>query len=226
MYNFMPKNDYVVFKAQGLYSKEWYSGYLWRDLKKAYIIDTSIGVNITKHPDGIHDELKAAVNEVKPETISLRSSHTDKNNRYIYAGDIVKFQFCDTDTVYIGTVIYNGRDFLVHTKENHYARFLSAIEPSRMEVIGHCADNKELKTSGFYIHFSIGIPDSANFRSYISDSIDEEKKAIETFNKYIKNIDKYQRPIRITLNKTTKFDNLTVETVKLCEYYDTKRKEN
>ena len=204
MKNFMPyPDDLILYRAQGIYSKEWYKGYLWRGVDRAYIIESNLGVAVNKHTDGIHDELKAAVHQVKMESIGIRSARTDKTTKNIYAGDIVLFQAIETDTYERGLVVFDGCNFCVKFYKNEKETkcfLLSEIPEHNIEIIGCYFDNPEL-IKGFYYEYQIMIKsaDSASsLRLCSKDNIDEAKKM---FLDYLPTLHRYKHPVELSIEQ-------------------------
>lgn len=204
MFNFMPENHSTSVKAQSKHSNKWYVGYVWQGADKSYIIEGRLGVNVHKHKDGIHDELVAAVHEVKPETISLRSSCVDQGDKYLFAGDIVNFKFSSESEYSIGLVFFNGNEFSISEYKDGKKIIdwrLCDIPSKFIKTLGHICDKPELiappiqysivvegghKSSNDYAAFAIGCPDGK-----------EESK--ELFKSYVKDSHRYKKPLSIKL---------------------------
>jgi uncharacterized phage protein (TIGR01671 family) len=94
--------------------------------------------------------------EVIPETIGQYTGLTDKNDKKIFEGDIVKYKNTDgikfngVGLTVIGKVIYNEKtaSFAVYGKDKFGAKNYDYFPIKDVEIIGNIHDNLELPKEG------------------------------------------------------------------------------
>lgn len=116
---------------------------------RKYIVDNRFGACIDNKGNFINTE-SPFVNQVIPETVGQFTGESDKNNKEVYEGDIVKYGLLYYDNsiqLCIGNVMFENCSFAIknNAKNVNNCYLHQTIDyGEKLEVIGNIHDNREL----------------------------------------------------------------------------------
>ena len=119
----------IEFRAKCKDNDEWTYGYLFQIWESTYILwGTTNGV-----PNMI---------EVNPETVGQYTGSSDKNDKKIFEGDVIRGTY--GETTYQNKVIFADCGFALVHNHDEYGYCASLDEHENIELIGNTFDNPEL----------------------------------------------------------------------------------
>ena len=117
----------ILFRGKDIVTREWIEGFL--------VDNTHIGNWVIANP-------------IYPDTVGQFTGLTDKNERKIFEGDILKFHKFKGEPDWVGFVRYDISMFVIEGEQpvdrGGFEVQLCSIDRKRCEIVGNIHDNPEL----------------------------------------------------------------------------------